>query len=154
MYTYEITSQANGKVTVSFSNGDTETYTEQVIISEAQFATEETPFIPPVYEIIEHTRPKVIVATFPDDASLTDNINDRLNQLNGVVVEPTPEELEAQAKFQAKQEWLIKRQALDKMVDEMKQGREIGLEPTPADLEFMRELGQWVSDNRKSEYYF
>ncbi len=71
-----------------------------------------------------------------------------------VISEPTPEELEAQAAMQARMEWFAKRQALDKMIDEMKQGREIGLDPKPEDLVFMQELGQWINDNRKQEYYF
>lgn len=157
MYTYEITSQTNGVAIVSFSNGDTETYTEQVTVSDAIFATEDTPFIPPVFEIIEHTRPKVIVVTFPDDAELTNQISARLDTLNGIVApipDPTPEEvarLEAQA---ARVEWNQKKSALAQMIDDMEKGRLLNMEPTVEQMAIMTGLAQWVNANLKQEYYF
>lgn len=148
MYTYEITSQTNGIATVEFSNGETETYTEQVTISDAQFATEETPFIPPVIQVIEHTRPKVIVATFPDDADLNQKITAKLNELNGVVEplpEPTPEELERNA-------WLEQFQLLERSLRAKEKLEAVGLSFSTEEQARFDALVTWVADNRKIEY--
>lgn len=157
MYTHEITSRSNGTATVSFLNGEMETYTEQVTISNAVFATEDTPFIPPVFQVVEHERPKVITATFKDDAILEDNITKKLNELNGVVEptpEPTEEELEAQQAMQAKMEWHQKRSALATMIDDMKRAEALGIEATPEQKATMLGLAQWINANMKQEYYF
>lgn len=151
MYTHEIISQANGIATVSFFNGETETYTEQVIVSEAQFATEDTPFIPPVYEIIEHIRPKTITATFPDDESLEAAIQARLDALNTppqpdpVVEPPTAEEL-------ARDAWLEQWRIYEKANRAMKALEEAGFEPTEEETTRFNTLKTWVGKNRKPEY--
>lgn len=165
MYTSEIKSRTNGIATVVFSNGDTETYTEQVIVSEAQFATEETPFIPPVYEIIEHERPKLLSFSFKDDVTLDVRIQDKLDELNNVVKEPTPEELAAQeatriafqeqAEFEtAKADWLQKKQALTTMIDDMERGSKLGITPDETQVAIMQELATWVNTNMDRRYYF
>jgi len=157
MYTHEITSRINGIATVAFSNGETETYTEQVIVSEAQFATETTPFIPPVYEIVEHTRPKVTTLTFTDDATLNTKITAKLDQLNGVLPpadEPTPEELAALEASRARMEWHTKKAALATMIDDMDRAAKIGKTPSETQLAIMRELADWIDANMKREYYF
>lgn len=148
MYTHEITSRSNGIATVTFSNGETETYTEQVIVSEAQFATEDTPFIPPVYEIIEHTRPKVITVTFKDDADLTDKITTKLNELNGIVPiapEPTAEEI-------ARNLWIDQWRVYVKANTAMKALAEAGFTPTEEETTRFTALKNWVGANRKPEY--
>ncbi len=148
MYTYEIKSRLNGIATVEFSNGETEVYTEQVTVSDAVFATEETPFIPPVYEIVEHTRPKVITETFTDNLGLDDAIQYRLNKLNGiveVVPEPTPEEVERDT-------WLSQFQLLQKSKRAKKELEEVGLSFNAEEQTAFDELVAWVATNRKTEY--
>lgn len=148
MYTHTITSQANGIATVSFTNGETEIYTEQITVSDAQFATEETPFIPPVYEVVEHTRPHVITVTFKDDETLTASINAELDKLNGVVPttpEPTPEEL-------ARNAWLEQWHIYVKANNAMKALAEAGFEPTAEETARFTALKNWVGTNRKPEY--
>lgn len=158
MYTHTIKSRSNGIATVEFSNGETETYTEQVIASEAQFATETTPFIPPVYETVEHTRPKVITATFADNDSLNDAIQTKLDQFNGVgapvIPEPTAEELAQKAFMQAKMEWLQKKSILATMIDDMDRAAKIGKEPSAEQMAIMTGLAEWIDANMRQEYYF
>lgn len=148
MYTHEITSRSNGNVTVSFSNGEMETYTEQVIVSEAQFATEDTPFIPPVFAVVEHERPHVITAIYKDDANLEANITTRLNRLNGVTEEitpPTPEEIERNI-------WLDQFALLEKSLKAKSKLEAVGLSFSEEEQARFNALVQWVADNRKIEY--
>ena len=62
-------------------------------------------------------------------------------------IEPTEEEL-------AKTEWFKKKAALNQMIEDMKQGKELGIEPDEEQTQIMQGLADWVNTNMKQEYYF
>lgn len=168
MYTHTINKIVGNRafVTLHKATDETETYTEQVTVSDAVFATEESPFIPPVFELVEHTRPKVIhtdvVVTFTNQSEIPAKVQEQIDLIENPPqpvptpepIPPTEEELAQQAFYLAKQEWLTKKQALATMIDDMDRGSKLGIVPDETQVAIMTELAGWVNANMKKEYYF
>ncbi len=155
MYTHTINKIEGNTayVTLHKDTGETETYTEQVTVSDAVFATEDTPFIPPVFDLIEHTRPVVIntdiVISFDDESELLSKIQEEIDAIENPQpispIQPTPEEL-------ARNAWLEQWHIYEKANRAMKALSEAGFEPTEEETTRFNALKNWVGQNRKPEY--
>lgn len=153
MYTHTINKIEGNRafVTLHKGAGETETYTEQVVLEEAQFATESTPFIPPVFGTVEHTRPKIVhtdvVIDFANQSELPTKIQERIDAIENPLapVEPTPEEL-------ARTAWLEQWRTYERANRAMKALAEAGFEPTEEEQTRFDALKNWVGNNRKPEY--
>ena len=183
MYTITIekVENTNGQpvATVLFTRdtGEVETYTEQVIVSEAVFATETTPFIPPVYELVEHTRPFIEVIRdviyFTEQSQLDERIASKKRELEarvlavaaivtGEYVVPTPTiapieepvvDIVEQEKLAARMEWQKKKEVLKSMISDMRDMESIGAVVSPEKIALMQGIAAWCDANVKEEYY-
>lgn len=59
---------------------------------------------------------------------------------------PTQEDL-------ARNEWYRRKAALREKIQELRDGKEIGLTPTAEQLAYLQAEGAWIDENRKSDYY-
>ncbi len=162
MYTHTINKIENKKafVTLHKDTGETEIYTEQVPVSEAVFATEETPFIPPVFELVEHTRPKItntdIIVTFEEESEIAQKIQDCISEIENPTVEQVPEQTPEQI---AQTEAILKKFEFLQKLAEWDAQRVAGLFVTSRGGTISQEDGQefyaleqWLFANWKKEY--
>ncbi len=159
MYTHTINKIVGNRafVTLHKQTDETEIYTEQVTVSDAVFATEETPFIPPVFGIVEHTRPKVIhtdvVVTFTNQSEIPAKVQEQIDLIeNPPQPEPTPEPVPPTAEELARDAWLAQFQLLERSLRAKEKLEAVGLSFDEEEQARFDALVDWVAKNRKIEY--
>lgn len=98
--------------------------------------TIEVPPIDPEWEVIDVPDPVVESEPEPEPEPTPEP----------QVYQPTPEEI-------ARNEWYRRKSALREKIQELRDGKEIGLTPTAEQLAYLQAEGAWIDENRKSDYY-